>query len=616
MALRNFLNSHENDFEPEEQGRNFDAAARWRGSLLGESLSAREYDDASYTANGAYDRGAYDRGSYEYVPHFRMQDNSGAGHGNGAVYERDFDDLQGEVRNVMTAPAYEVTHGAAANYLAADNYVAGSEPGSSVQLNHYVAGSDPRVGTTLKRTEQAYAQSAWQGREGMPAINPAYYQQNNIYYHEHKHYENRQEVSPSARGTYAHYDDEDDGREQENRHSRRQRKSKGASVKLIAGLLIIATALLFFFFKMNADKERAARTYSLFRSNEDNLNGETLAGNETAQVADGAISAVNQEAAAATQVTADGSSANGEQGADRNAGWTGTTGGSAGLIESSGGTGADPAYAQGGTSDLRGVIPLSSAQLARMININKEPDDANVYNNLDILAEVDPRAREIKEREHELSPGEIRLAAKNEAFDFVYKEFTLAADAAERKADVAAAAGASSLGNYSLPSGKHLNLPYYKQWDERWGYKPYGGSVIGTYGCGVTAMASVLSGMLQDSSLTPDKLALLSADFGTDNAGTDIGFMSLAAEEYNIKAYGIPLTAAALRTELDKGNPVIINVQQGDFTSGGHYIIVVGYNESGSFLIYDPVSPKNVAKTWSIEVLQNQKSQAVWAYSK
>lgn len=267
---------------------------------------------------------------------------------------------------------------------------------------------------------------------------------------------------------------------------------------------------------------------------------------------------------------------------------------------------------RGGNETFQGAIKLTQEQASRMINLNLEPAEENLQHNLAILGEADQRVKELQEHEDKLAPNMLRLAAKNEAFDFVYKYLQLPEEAKEKQVEAVSQTGASSLGGYKLPAGKVLNAPYYLQWDERWGYKPYAGSVIGTYGCGVTCMASVLGYLTNDATILPDKLALMSEESNTNHGGTDTAFISLAAKKYGFSAVGIPILANNIKAAIDSNKPVVLNVQAGNFTSGGHYIAIVGYTEQGDFIVYDPVSPFHTSQIWSIEILQKQHAQACW----
>lgn len=56
-------------------------------------------------------------------------------------------------------------------------------------------------------------------------------------------------------------------------------------------------------------------------------------------------------------------------------------------------------------------------------------------------------------------------------------------------------------------------IPFILQWDERWGYTPYGTGNIATSGCGPTCMSMIISGLTGDASVTPAVLA----KFGEEN---------------------------------------------------------------------------------------------------
>lgn len=60
-------------------------------------------------------------------------------------------------------------------------------------------------------------------------------------------------------------------------------------------------------------------------------------------------------------------------------------------------------------------------------------------------------------------------------------------------------------------------IPLLLQWDKRWGYAPYGTSIVAVSGCGPTCMAMIISGLTGDDSVTPAKMA----DYGTQNHYVD-----------------------------------------------------------------------------------------------
>ena len=56
---------------------------------------------------------------------------------------------------------------------------------------------------------------------------------------------------------------------------------------------------------------------------------------------------------------------------------------------------------------------------------------------------------------------------------------------------------------------------------------------------------------------------------------------------------------------LEAGNPVILAMGPGAFTTAGHYIVLTGVEE-GLFRVNDPNSYVNSGKLWSYEELESQ----------
>ena len=58
---------------------------------------------------------------------------------------------------------------------------------------------------------------------------------------------------------------------------------------------------------------------------------------------------------------------------------------------------------------------------------------------------------------------------------------------------------------------KEESFPLLLQWDKRWGYAPYGGSIIGLSGCGPTCLSMVLITLTGNETQTPAQVAQFSA---------------------------------------------------------------------------------------------------------
>ena len=135
------------------------------------------------------------------------------------------------------------------------------------------------------------------------------------------------------------------------------------------------------------------------------------------------------------------------------------------------------------------------------------------------------------------------------------------------------------------------SIPLLLQWDERWGYSTYGTSIIAISGCGPTCMAMVASGLNQDPSITPAKVA----SFGTQHSYVDEenntywSFMREAGASWNLSCYEGLLNETQVSAELSAGHPIICSVGPGNFTQIGHFIVLTGY-ENGNVTVNDPFS--------------------------
>lgn len=158
------------------------------------------------------------------------------------------------------------------------------------------------------------------------------------------------------------------------------------------------------------------------------------------------------------------------------------------------------------------------------------------------------------------------------------------------------------------------NIPYFLQWDRRWGTSYYADGNIGINGCGPTCLAMVVSGLNKDKSITPETLAKHENDKYTQLGGTTWDYFREVPDKYNIKVKELPTDKNVYFNELKKGNPIIVNVGIGDFTSVGHYVVLVAL-EDEYIIINDPNSPDRSNEKWTFERLAPQVKNA-WAYSK
>lgn len=164
---------------------------------------------------------------------------------------------------------------------------------------------------------------------------------------------------------------------------------------------------------------------------------------------------------------------------------------------------------------------------------------------------------------------------------------------------------------------KAQEFPLFLQWDPRWGYASYGDdSVVGLSGCGPTALSMVLWYLTGNEELTPDKIAEYSMKNGYYISGTGTAWLLL---EDVPRLYGIWVTqpkadAFTMKQALDSGDVIICSMRPGDFTIGGHFIVIYSYTEDG-FLVNDPNCVARSRRVWTWEELKGQIKN-MWVFAK
>lgn len=172
-------------------------------------------------------------------------------------------------------------------------------------------------------------------------------------------------------------------------------------------------------------------------------------------------------------------------------------------------------------------------------------------------------------------------------------------------------------GGLSGPSAN--NFPYYDQSDPQWGQKPYGKSgTISSSGCGPTSMAMILKSF--GNSLTPLDTANWSAQKGFRVVGSGTGweFFKSIGQQYGINTKRIAENESTMVSSLRAGFPMISSMRPGDFTKGGHFIVLSGIDNSGNILVNDPAGSAGKARSakgWSPSTIASQSKQ-MWIFDK
>ena len=153
-----------------------------------------------------------------------------------------------------------------------------------------------------------------------------------------------------------------------------------------------------------------------------------------------------------------------------------------------------------------------------------------------------------------------------------------------------------------------LKFPLFLQWDPRWGSVYYGdNSCIALAGCGPTCLSMALYYLTGNAGITPDIIAAYSMAHGyyTSGAGTAWKLLTDLPSLYGVRVSEPVRSEQILKSALDQGKIVICSMKPGDFTAGGHFIVIYGYDEQG-FMINDPNCVARSMKHWTYEEIAAQ----------
>ena len=155
-------------------------------------------------------------------------------------------------------------------------------------------------------------------------------------------------------------------------------------------------------------------------------------------------------------------------------------------------------------------------------------------------------------------------------------------------------------------------VPLLLQWDERWGYREYNESIIGLAGCGPTCLSMATIYLTGDTTKDPLWMCRFAEQnqFNVPGSGSKWALISEGGRMLGLDVTQIPLDKDRIYRNLDVGNPIIVVVGPGDFTTDGHFLVLTG-RSGDKITLNDPNSPTNSAKSWDYDTLAGQ-IQALW----
>lgn len=166
----------------------------------------------------------------------------------------------------------------------------------------------------------------------------------------------------------------------------------------------------------------------------------------------------------------------------------------------------------------------------------------------------------------------------------------------------------------------------YSQSDSKWGNSAYYSSTLRKSGCGPSSCAMVISS-LTGMAVTPldvAKTAMNTGSYYVAGKGSTYTLIEDMCTKYGLSVQRVARTEKeTIDAALREGKLCICIMGPGDFTSGGHFIVLRGITEKGYYLVGDSAGSKGVErmkKSWSPSILlkqvRNIEGGGVWIISK
>ena len=158
-------------------------------------------------------------------------------------------------------------------------------------------------------------------------------------------------------------------------------------------------------------------------------------------------------------------------------------------------------------------------------------------------------------------------------------------------------------------------MPYLFQTDPVWANMEYAGGTFAETGSGPTSLAMVYIYLTGSTDMSPVDFCDLSTNNGyASDGGTSQTYMTYAAGSLGLYAEELELNYSSISAALEAGEPVIMVVGQGDFTTSNEYIVLCSIDDDNMVEVRDPSSALNTSVRWNLGTLLSQ-AEVAWAYT-
>ena len=142
--------------------------------------------------------------------------------------------------------------------------------------------------------------------------------------------------------------------------------------------------------------------------------------------------------------------------------------------------------------------------------------------------------------------------------------------------------------------------PVLYDWDSRWGYIDYADGALGVTGSGPTTLAMAYMGLTGKTDQTPATIANTITDAGANSgeSGMKTDFFENGISRVGLASVAYSSTEDDLYTAISNGTPVAALLKANTLTSSAHWVLITGYAEDDSLIVYDPTSATASSHTW------------------
>lgn len=172
--------------------------------------------------------------------------------------------------------------------------------------------------------------------------------------------------------------------------------------------------------------------------------------------------------------------------------------------------------------------------------------------------------------------------------------------------------------NQKIANVQQIEVPLLNQQDYRWAFDTYGddsGRIIAANGCGIVSLAMIDS-YFKGSITDPGEIAAWAGlDHYVTYAGSAFTLYPAFADAYNYEVKEFYDFYEAME-EIQAGNPVVVAINPGYFSSVGHVMVIRAY-EDGLVYINDPNDDGSsfASSIGHDEALMIDEGIAYWAFS-